>query len=179
MPGPQGSAEVVRNYIQNPGTALDPESPGHSQVNLQEATKEGHFLWLLKHRAGPAIRLSHQAQESVKEKGVLHCQLLRRTRLSTLLERETYLGSWPGAFPGEDSDRGSPARVILQYQRVSRALCDACCSLLIQRPVYPSLPFHVQNQFPTSLDPKLRKLNQLQKINHMMDSMAKQRHLVG
>ena len=99
--------------------------------------------------------------------------------MSNLLERDTYLGSWPGAFPGEDSDTRTPARVILQYQRVSRALCDACCSRLIQRPVYPLLPYHVQNQFPTSLDSKLRKLNQLPKINYMMDSMAKQRHLVG
>ena len=88
MPGPRGLAKVVMNYIPNPGIALDTESPRHSQVNLQEATKEGHFPWLLKYRAGPAIHLGLQAQESLKEKGVLHCQLLKRTRLSNLLERD-------------------------------------------------------------------------------------------
>ena len=69
---------------------------------------------------------------------------------------------------------GSLARVVLPYQCAFCSLCDPCCSLLLQCPV----PYHVRNQFPTSLDPKLRKLNQLQKINHMMESMAKQR-LVG
>ena len=104
MPGPRGLAKAVMNYIPNPGTALDTESPRYSQVNLQEATEEGHFPWLLKYRAGPAVHLGLQAQESLKDKGVLHCHLLKRTRLSNLLG-ETYLGRWPGTHPREDSDR--------------------------------------------------------------------------
>lgn len=65
---------------------------------------------------------------------------------------------------------GNPAQAALQYQRVSYPLCDVHCFLLVQNPAYPTM----QNPLHVNLDPKLRKLNQLQKSNHIMNSTAKQ-----
>ena len=65
---------------------------------------------------------------------------------------------------------GNPTQAALQYQRVSYPLCDVHCFLLVQNPAYTLIhnPLHI------NLDPKLRKLNQLQKSNHIMNSTAKQ-----
>lgn len=100
----------------------------------------------VKYRAGFAIHWPGKLR-IIKEKGVLHCQLLKRTVLSNLLERETYPDRWPGTHPREDNDRRVPLHMVpLSISVHSVSLWMPAVASLIQCPV----PYNVQSQFPHS-----------------------------